>query len=52
MPDPSKIHAVRNTKWSLAGAVAAAVGASVCCLGPLLLLVLVGRDCLFPAIMG
>jgi mercuric ion transport protein len=25
-------------KWGLAGAVAAAVGASVCCLGPLLLL--------------
>ena len=27
-------------KWSLVGAVAAAVGASVCCLGPLLLLAL------------
>ena len=27
-------------KWGLVGAVAAAVGASVCCLGPLLLLVL------------
>lgn len=40
MPDPSKIHAVWNTKWGLAGAVAAAVGASVCCLGPLLLLAL------------
>jgi len=29
-----------NTGWSLAGAVVAAVGASVCCLGPLLLLAL------------
>jgi len=29
-----------NTRWGLAGAVAAAVGASVCCLGPLLLLAL------------
>ena len=40
MTDLSKKHADGNTKWSLAGAVAAAVGASVCCLGPLLLLVL------------
>jgi mercuric ion transport protein len=38
MPDLSKKHADGNTKWGLAGAVAAAVGASVCCLGPLLLL--------------
>lgn len=30
----------RGPKWSLAGAVAAAVGASACCLGPLLLLAL------------
>jgi mercuric ion transport protein len=29
-----------SPKWSLAGAVAAAVGASVCCVGPLLLLAL------------
>lgn len=40
MPDLSKIHADGNTKWSLAGAVTAAVGASVCCVGPLLLLAL------------
>ncbi len=38
MPELSRKHADGNTKWSLAGAVAAAVGASVCCLGPLLLL--------------
>ena len=30
----------RSPKWTLAGAVAAAAGASVCCLGPLLLLAL------------
>ena len=29
-----------KTRWGLMGAVAAAVGASVCCLGPLLLLAL------------
>jgi mercuric ion transport protein len=40
MTDLSKKHADGNTKWSLVGAVAAAVGASVCCLGPLLLLAL------------
>jgi mercuric ion transport protein len=40
MPGLSKGHVDGNTKWSLAGAVAAAVGASVCCLGPLLLLAL------------
>jgi mercuric ion transport protein len=28
----------QTPKWGLVGAVAAAVGASVCCLGPLLLL--------------
>ena len=38
MPELSKGHVDGNTKWGLAGAVAAAVGASVCCLGPLLLL--------------
>jgi mercuric ion transport protein len=40
MTDLSKKHADRNTKWRLAGAVAAAVGVSVCCVGPLLLLAL------------
>jgi mercuric ion transport protein len=38
MPGLPKGHVDGNTKWSLARAVAAAVGASVCCLGPLLLL--------------
>ena len=33
-------HGREIPKWGLAGAVAAAVGASVCCLGPLLLLAL------------
>ncbi len=33
-------HGGETPKWGLVGAVAAAVGASVCCLGPLLLLAL------------
>ena len=33
-------HGRETPKWGLVGAVAAAVGASVCCLGPLLLLAL------------
>ena len=40
MTDLSRKHADGKTKWSLAGAVAAAVGVSVCCVGPLLLLAL------------
>ena len=40
MTDLSRKHADGVAKWGLAGAVAAAVGASVCCLGPLLLLAL------------
>jgi mercuric ion transport protein len=40
MSEISKTHSEGNAKWDLAGAVAAAVGASVCCLGPLLLLAL------------
>jgi mercuric ion transport protein len=40
MPGLSTGHVDGNTKWSLAGAVAAAVGASACCLGPFLLLAL------------
>ena len=40
MPGLSKGHVDGSTKWSLAGAVTAAVGASLCCLGPLLLLAL------------
>ncbi|MBW6503218.1 mercury transporter MerT [bacterium] len=38
MPEISKTHSEGNAKWGLVGAVAAAIGASVCCLGPLLLL--------------
>jgi len=40
VPELSKKHVDGNTGWGLAGAVAAAVGASVCCLGPFLLLAL------------
>lgn len=40
MADTKPKRAGGNPKWSLAGAVAAAVGTSVCCLGPLLLLAL------------
>ena len=40
MTDPEATRAGGNPKWSLAGAVAAAAGASACCLGPLLLLAL------------
>jgi mercuric ion transport protein len=40
MAEPDPKRADGNPKWSLAGAVAAAVGASVCCVGPLLLLAL------------
>lgn len=36
--DPSRTDG--SPKWSMAGAVAAAAGASVCCVGPLLLLAL------------
>lgn len=38
MTDPKRTDV--SPKWSLAGAAAAAVGASVCCVGPLLLLAL------------
>ena len=38
MSELSKKRIDGNTRWGLAGAVAAAEGASVCCLGPLLLL--------------
>jgi len=40
MNESSEIRTDGKTKWGLMGAVAAAVGASVCCLGPLLLLAL------------
>jgi mercuric transport protein len=40
MNETSEIRTDGKTKWGLMGAVAAAVGASVCCLGPLLLLAL------------
>lgn len=40
MNEASEIRGNGKTKWGLVGAVAAAVGASVCCLGPLLLLAL------------
>lgn len=38
MPELSRKHVDGNTGWGLVGAVVAAVGASVCCLGPFLLL--------------
>lgn len=40
MNEASEIRGNGKTKWGLIGAAAAAVGASVCCLGPLLLLAL------------
>ena len=40
MAEASQTRTDGKTRWGLMGAVAAAVGASVCCLGPLLLLAL------------
>jgi mercuric ion transport protein len=40
MNESSGVRTDGKTKWGLMGAVAAAVGASACCLGPLLLLAL------------